>query len=58
MAWQEQLALELRRPSSLDEPQVKIFVRPVNFVAHNRVPNRRKMDSNLVSAPRMWNRAD
>ena len=35
MSWQKQVAFELCGPSTLDEPQVKLFVRSVNLVAHN-----------------------
>ena len=37
MPCQEQMAFELRCPPRLDEPQVKLFVGSVNFVAHNRM---------------------
>src|SRR5437870_3924934 len=48
MPRQEQSLLEFRRPSRFNESQIKLFVRSVNLVAHDRVPNRRKMHANLV----------
>src|SRR5438046_1373301 len=50
MPRQEQSLLEFRRPSRLNESQIKLFVRSVNFVAHERVTDRRKMHANLVRA--------
>ncbi len=32
----EELTFELRSPSGLDETEVKLFVRSVDFVAHDR----------------------
>jgi predicted metal-binding transcription factor (methanogenesis marker protein 9) len=58
MSWQKQVALELCGPSTLDEPQVKLFVRSVNLVAHNGMTNGSEVHSDLVRAARVWNRAD
>ena len=58
MSRQEQLTFELRGPSGLDEPEVKLFVRSVNFVADNGMTNRREMHSNLVRASCVRNRAN
>ena len=43
MSRQEQLAFEIRSPSSFDETEVKLFVRAVNFVAHDRMTNQSKV---------------
>src|SRR4029453_15592740 len=55
---QKQLAFELGGPSGLDETQVKLFIRSVNFVAHDRMTNRSKVQSNLVRASGVRNCAD
>src|SRR4030095_4051465 len=55
---QKQLAVELRSPSGLDEIQVKLFSRSVNFVAHDRMTNRCEMHSDLVGSSCVWNRSD
>ena len=54
--WQQQLVFKFRRPAGLDEPQIKLFVRSVNFIAHNGTANRREMHANLVSPSSMRNR--
>src|SRR5207237_3052519 len=54
--WQQQLALEFGSPTGLDEVQIKLFVRSVNFIAHNRAANRSEMHANLVSPSSMRNR--
>ena len=58
MSRQEQLTFELRRPSGFDETEVKLFVRSVNFIAHNGMTNRGEMHSNLVRASCVRNRAN
>src|SRR5437870_13800446 len=50
MPRKEQSLLEFRRPSRFNESQIKLFVRSVNFVAHDRVADQRKMLANLVRA--------
>jgi len=54
----EELTFELRGPSGLDETEVKLFVRSVNLVAHNRMTNGSEVHSDLVRAARVWNRTD
>ncbi len=58
MSRQEQLALQLRSPSHFDETQVKLFVRPINFIAHNGMTNRSEMHANLVCSSGVWNCTD
>src|SRR5438046_5099598 len=50
MSRQEQLPLKFRRPPALDEPEIKMFVGPINFIAYNRIASRGQMHTNLVSA--------
>src|SRR5437588_444464 len=57
MSRKEQLTFELRGPSGLNKMEVKLFVRSVNFVAHNGMTNRGEVHSNLVRASCVWNRA-
>src|ERR1700680_1271 len=55
---QKQLPLEFCGPTGLDELKIKLFVRPVDFVAHKSVTNRSKMHADLVSSSSPWNCAD
>src|SRR6266487_2849559 len=50
MSRQEQLPLQFRRPPGLDEPEIKLLVGPINFIAHNRMAGRGQVHTNLVSA--------
>src|SRR5437762_13313647 len=50
MSRQEQLLLKSRRPPGLDEPEIKLFVRPINLIAYNRIASRGQMHTNLMSA--------
>src|SRR5436305_1217600 len=50
MSRQEQLPLKFGRPPGLDEPEIKLFVWPINLIAHNRIADRGQMHTNLVSA--------
>ena len=47
--------LEFRCPSRLNETQVKLLVGPVDFVAHNWVPDGCEMRSYLMGSSRKWN---
>src|SRR5438876_1262506 len=58
MSRQEQSLLEFRRPSRLNESQIKLFVRSVNFVANNWMADRSKMDPDLVSSASIRNSAN
>src|SRR5947207_14024141 len=50
MARQEQFPLKFRCPPGLDEPEIKMFVGPINFIAYNRIASRGQLYTNLVSA--------
>src|SRR5437016_2182160 len=50
MSRQEPLPLKFRRPPGLDEPEIKMFVGPINFIAYNRIASRGQMHTNLMSA--------
>src|SRR5207253_10242429 len=41
---------KFRRPPGLDEPEIKVFVGPINFIAYNRIASRGQMHTNLMSA--------
>ncbi len=48
VAREEQLALQLFAPPSLDKTQIKLLVRPIDFVADKRVPEVCKVNPNLM----------
>src|SRR5205814_1161378 len=54
--WQKQLALEVRRPTGLDESQTELFIRSINFIAHNWSANPSEMHPTLVRPSGMRNR--
>src|SRR6266478_3606891 len=58
MSRRKQLPLKLGRPPGLDEPEIKLFVGPINFVAHNRMAGRGQVHTNLVSPPGKRNGAN
>src|SRR5207248_10985825 len=58
MSRQEQLPLKFRRPPGLDEPEIKMFVGPINFIAYNRIASRSQTHTNLVSAASKRNGAN
>ena len=55
---QKQFAFEFRRPAGLNEFQIKIFIRTVDFIADDRMTERSEMNTNLMSPSRFRNRAD
>ena len=50
MAIEQKLAGKLIRPADLNEAQIQILIRPVNFVADNGMTKRGQVDSNLMGA--------
>lgn len=52
VAWKFQAPGQFRGPARPDETQIEIFVRAVDFIAHERMPQRRGMNANLVHATR------
>ena len=51
VSWEEKLAGEFFGPAGFDEAKIKLFVRPVNFVADQRMPEVGEMNPDLVGAP-------
>ena len=54
---QKQCAFEFRRPIILNEFEIVVLIRSINFVADNGVTERRKVNANLMRATGLWNRA-
>ena len=55
---QKQSPAQFRRPTGFDEFEIKLFVRSVDFVAHNRMTERSEMDADLMGSSSLRNRAD
>src|SRR5215217_8905927 len=58
MSCQQKLLLELTSPSSFNETQVRLLVRTIDFIPHDRVADGGEMDPNLMSASGARNRAN
>src|SRR6266498_4421676 len=58
MPRQKQALFEFTSPSGLNELQVELLVRAINFVAYNRVIDRAQVHTNLMRASGAWNCAD
>src|SRR6266849_1195061 len=55
---QKQRAFQFRRPPLFDEAKIKCFVVAINFIAHNRMTERSKMNANLMRAAGSRNSAN
>src|SRR5438034_5280591 len=55
---QEKFCRKLNRPAVLDEAEIELFVRSVDFVAHHWMTERREVNTNLVRATRERNCPD
>src|SRR4030095_4253888 len=55
---QWQFPFEFARPSGLDKSEIKLFVRSINFIAHNRVTNGSQMHADLMSSSGARDRAN
>jgi len=51
MTRQEQSAQKFRCHAGLNETKIELLVASINFIADDRVPDRRKMDADLVQPP-------
>ena len=58
MSWKQQRIFQFAGPTGFDEAQVMLFVRPVNLVTHNRVPQRSEMHADLMRAAGARQRPD
>ena len=58
MTRQKEFTFKLRGPTRLDKFEIERLVRPVNFIADNRMTKRGEMDADLVGASRFRNRAN
>ena len=47
-----------RGPPGLDKPEIQLLVRPVDFVAYDRIAERAEVHTNLMSSPGMRDRAN
>src|ERR1041384_3761765 len=52
MPKQKELAIQVRRPTGFDKFQIQSFVRPVDFIANNWMPERCEVNANLSRASR------
>src|SRR4051794_26588405 len=55
MSRQEKLLSQLIGPTRFDELQIKLFVRSVDFVAHDRMTEVREVNTDLMGSPRPRN---
>src|SRR3954464_5501416 len=55
---EQELLFQFRRPSGFDEFEIQPFIRPVDFVADNRMAQRSGMHANLVGPPGLWKSAE
>ena len=51
MTRQQQSFFKFRRPAFLNKTKVKLFIRAIDLIADNRMPERSEMHSNLVRSP-------
>jgi hypothetical protein len=55
LSWQEKFSRQFICPPGLDEAEVELFVRPINFIADNRMTEMGEMDPELVRSSRLGN---